>query len=79
LFRDNDLQNLEQLCDFTKTVTEHNLYTYDIMITFFLLVDTIKMNTEHKRWQDEIHTMYLTFYENIDIKHTLHTYITSTL
>jgi len=37
LFRDNDLQNLEQSYDFTKTVTEHNLNTYDIMITFFLL------------------------------------------
>jgi hypothetical protein len=78
LFRDNDLQNLEQSYDFTKTVIEHNLYAYDIMISFFLLVDTIKMNTEHKICQDEIHTMYLTFYENIDIKIMSHTYINST-
>jgi len=78
LFRDNDLQNLEQTYDFTKTVTEHNLYTYDITITFFLLVDTLKMNIEHKICQDEIHTTYFTFYENIDIKNMLHTYINST-
>jgi hypothetical protein len=65
LFRDNDLPNLEYI---TKTGTEHNLYAYGVMITFFFLVDTIIMNTEHKRCQDEMNTTYLTFYENITIK-----------
>jgi hypothetical protein len=74
LFRDNDLPKLEQY-NFTKTGTEHNLYAYGIIITFFLLVHTIRMNTEHKRCQDEMHTTYLTFYENITIKNMLQTLI----